>query len=128
MTDYTLHLNSAQAHETLKAVELLMRLKINQPEELPRALLKPMYERIGCVEFCRRRDKAKPHLFLAFNEIYPTLGDWAKDDEWYRLYNLYQSIRYAIHEAEHPNSIGVDSTPPIHFTPDEPVPKCEWRA
>ena len=124
--EYTLTLNSDQAHETLKAVELLMRLKINQPEELSRALLEPMYERIGCYEFCQRRDEANRFLQFAFLKIYPTMNDWMKDDEWYRLYNLYQSLRYAIHNAEHPQSTGVDSYPPTRFT-DEPIPKCEWR-
>ena len=125
--EYTLILNSDQAHEALKAVELLMRLKINQPDQLSRDLLEPMYERIGCDEFCKRRDAANKHLRLAFLEIFPALDDWKKDTEWYRLYNLYQALRYAIHEAEYPNSVGVDSYPPMQFT-EEPIPKCGWTS
>lgn len=126
MTEYTLKMNSIQARETLNAVELLMRLKINQPEEISRAVLDGMFERIGCDEFCRRRDRANEHLRAAFQEIFPTWDEVKKDEQWYRLYNLYQSIRYAIHQAEHPNSTGVDSYPPIQFT-DEPIPECEWK-
>ena len=33
MYEYILTLDSSQAKETLKAVELLMRLKINQPRQ-----------------------------------------------------------------------------------------------
>lgn len=125
--EYTLTLNSDQAHEALKAIELLMRLKINQPDQLSRDLLEPMYERIGCDEFCKRRDAANEYLRLAFAVIFPALDDWKKDTEWYRLYNLYQALRYAIHEAEHPNSVGVDSCPPMQFA-EEPIPKCGWTS
>ena len=62
MIEYTLTLNSAQARETLKAVELLMRMKINQPEEISRGVLDGMYEEIGCDEYCRRRDIANGYL------------------------------------------------------------------
>lgn len=124
MPEYTLHLNSAQAHATLSAVELLMRLKIGQYEEIPFALLD-----LGDDAFCEKRDNAKPLLCEAFRALSPDGRGvhWEKDRDWYRLYNLYQSIRYAIHNAEHPDSIGVDSNPPIQFTPEEPIPQCEWR-
>lgn len=128
MTDveYTLHLNSEQAVTLLKAVEVLMRMKIDQCEEISRAVLDGMYERLGCYEYCRRRDAANAHLTSAFAEIFPTWNDVKKDAEWYRLYNLYQSVRYARHEAEYPNGTGVDSYPPMQMT-DEPIPKCEWK-
>ena len=124
--EYTLHLNSEQAVTLLKAVELLMRLKINQPEEISRAVLDGMYERIGIDVYCRRRDTANACLKRAFDTIFPTIDDIKKDEEWYRLYNLYQSVRYARHEAEYPNGTGVDSYPPMQMT-DEPIPKCEWK-
>ena len=126
MPEYTLTLNSDQAHEVLKAVELLMRLKLNQPGEITRNLLDSMYKRIGIDEYCRRRSLSDPYLKLAFKSIFPTDDDIRKDDEWYRLYNLYQALRYAIHEAEHPNSIGVDSAPPMQFT-SEPLPGWGWK-
>ena len=127
MPEYTLTMTSAQARTMLKAVELFMRLKINQPEEISRAIMDgEFYDRIGCDEFCKRRDIADMHLRKGFMAIFPLWSEVKKDTEWYRLYNLYQSVRYAIHEAEHPESDGVDSRLPMQFT-DEPIPKCEWR-
>ena len=126
MIEYILTMNSDQAKTCLKAVELLMRLKINQPKEISKAILDEIFEQIGCDEFCRRRDAANEYLEQAFSVIFPNWNEVKKDDEWYRLYNLYQTIRYQIHLAEYPNSIGVDSYPPIQFT-DEPMPKCEFR-
>ena len=127
MPEYTLTMNGSQARTMLKAVELLMRLKINQPEEISRAIMDgEFYEHIGCDEICKRRDIADIHLRKGFRAIFPLWSEVQKDTEWYRLYNLYQSVRYAIHEAEHPDTIGVDSRPPMQLT-DEPVPKCEWR-
>ncbi len=126
MIEYVLTLNSQQARETLKAVELLMRLKINQPEEISRAVLDGMYDRIGCDEFCMRRDDANVYMRLAFNVIFQRSDEVRKDQEWYRLYNLYQVIRKAIHDAEHPEGTGVDSYEPRAFT-DEPLPKIEWK-
>lgn len=119
--DYTLYLNSDQAHETLKAVELLMRLKLNQYEQIPYNLLD-----LADKEYCDKRDEAKPLLEQAFKALFKGKRDdeW-KDDEWYRLYNLYQVIRKAIHDAEHPSSTGVDANDPIRFT-DEPLPKCDF--
>lgn len=127
MATYTLTLNSDQAKELRKAVELLMRLKINQPEEITRAVLDEMLEdkRIDIDTFFKRRDKANDHLKAAFDTLFPHWGEIRKDKEWYRLYNIYQVVRYAIHEAENPEGIGVDSYPPTRFT-DEPMPKCEW--
>lgn len=128
MVHYTLTMNQDQAREVRHAVELLLRLKINQPEEITRAVLDQMLEdeRIDIDEFCKRRDRASGHLKAAFDELFPHWSEIKKDKEWYRLYNILQVIRYAIHEAEHPNSTGVDSYPPTQFTEDEPLPKCEW--
>ena len=83
--EYTLTLDKKQARETLKAVELLMRLKINQPKEISRAILEGMDERIDIDEFCKRRDEADIHLDHAFRAIFPTFDDVKKDEEWYRL-------------------------------------------
>ena len=124
MAEYTLTLTSDQAHEALKAIELLMRLKLGQFDNLPFALLD-----IGAKDYCDKRDKAAPHLEAARQAYYgdrtPADEDW-KDSEWYRLYNLYQVLRKAIHDAEHPDTIGVDSYDPMQFT-DEPLPQCAWE-
>ena len=126
MIEYTLKLNSTQAAYVLKAVDLLMRLKINQPEEISRDVLDGMYERLGSNEYCNRRDKANSYLRLAFLEIFPTWDEVKKDDEWHSLYNIYQALRYQRHLAEYPNSKGVDSYPPMHFGGEE-IPECTWE-
>lgn len=120
---YTLTMSSTQARSVCNAVELLMRLKINQPEEIPRAVLN-WGNGLSVDEFCRRRDKAEPILRQAFGELFPTWHDVKKDEEWHRLYDLYQVIRYAIHEAENPEGKGVDSYPPM-CTAGEKMAKCE---
>lgn len=125
--EYKLTMNSEQAKEVRYAVELLMRMKINQPEEISRAVLEGIFDRIGFEEYLRRRDEADEHLKRAFAAMFPDLSEIRKDNEWYRLYNLYQVIRYAVHQAENPESKGVDSYPPMQFTDDEPMPKCEWN-
>lgn len=119
--DYTLYLNSDQAHETLKAVEFLMRLKLNQYDQISYNVLN-----LADKDYCDRRDESRPLLEQAFKVLFKGKRDdeW-KDNEWYRLYNLYQVIRKAIHDAEHPDSNGVDANEPIRFT-DEPLPKCEF--
>ena len=120
MAEYTLTLNSDQARAVLSSVDLLMRLKINQPEELIWYLLD-----VGEGDFCTRRDEARPHLRLAF-EVFFRDKQTGKDELWYRLYNLYQVLRKAVHDAEHPETTGVDSYEPLRFT-DEPLPQCEWE-
>ena len=56
---YTLTLTSAQCRAVCSAVELLMRLKINQPEEIPRGALQ-WGDGLSVEEWCKRRDKAEP--------------------------------------------------------------------
>ena len=132
MIEYTLTMNSEQAKECLKAVELLMRLKINQPEQISRSVMPEDYWEDGMLnkqkfgEYIKHRDAANDHLNRAFAEIFPTRESVKKDSEWYRLYNIYQVIRYQIHLAEYPNSTGVDSYPPRQFS-EEPLPECKYE-
>ena len=119
--EYTLTLNSEQAKETIKAVEFLMRLKLKQFDVLPYNVID-----IARKDYCEKRDAAKPLLDQLEYVFFPTWDEVKKDDEWYRLYNLYQVLRYAVHCAENPQGVGVDSYPPIKFT-DEPLPECKWR-
>ena len=131
MIEYTLKLNSTQAGEVLKAVDLLMRLKINQPKEISRAVMPDDYWRDGKVdkdafdEFIHRRDRADEYLEKAFREIFPTWEDVKKDSEWHTLYNILQALRYQRHLAEYPNSVGVDSYPPMYFG-GEQILECSW--
>lgn len=116
--EYTITFHSAQAKTAMKAVELLLRLKLKQFREIPFSIVN-----IGDPGFCRKRDEAEPLLEKAFDIMLP-FGK--KDEEWFRLYNIYQALRYAMHEAEYPESQGVDSWPPMQLT-DEPIPECKWR-
>ena len=124
---YTLTLTSSQIRAVCGAVELLMRLKINQPDEISRGALN-WGDGLSVDEWCRRRDRAEPLLRQAFQELFPTWEDVKKDEQWYRLYNLYQVTRYGLHEAENPSGTGVDSYPPWNAGGvDEPMPKCTFE-
>lgn len=115
---YVLTLTSEQAKVMDKAVELLLRLKLGQYKELAWALMD-----MGEEDFAKKRDEAAPHLLYAFQtmsgKIFP---GWDKDTEWFRLYDLHQVVRHAIHDAEHPETDGVDSYPPI-CTAGEKLPE-----
>ena len=121
MYEYTLTLNSEQARETLKAVELLMRLKLNQAFTFSDSVVG--WDTKDWKGIHTATKKVEEALSILFKDREPE--KW-KDDEWYRLYNLYQVIRKAIHDAEHPETPGVDSYDPIKFT-DEPLPKIRWE-
>lgn len=132
MKEYTLKLNSSQLITVMKAIDLLIRLKINQPKEIPDAIMPDDYWKDGKMDkdafndFLKRRDRADEYLEKAFREIFPRWEDVRKDDEWYRLYNIYQTLRYQRHLAETPNGKGVDSYPPMALG-GEPVPECTWK-
>lgn len=125
---YTLTMSSAQCHAVCESVEFLMRLRMAQSDEIPRHVLE-WGDGLSVDEWCRRRDEAEPLLRQAFKELFPTYKDVKKDEQWYRLYNLYQVTRYALHEAENPSGTGVDSYPPWNAGGvDEPMPKCRFSA
>lgn len=121
--EYVLTMNPEQARSALKAIDLLLRMKLGQYREVSFALLDITKE-----DFSSRRDKADEKLEEAFKILYDGKNDeeW-KDQEWYRLYNLMQALRYQIHLAEDPAGKGVDSQKPIQLTSDEPIPHCSWN-
>lgn len=125
MIEYTLTFNSEQAVMILKAVELLMRIKINQPHEISRAVLDGMSKKLGINEYLTRMRDSNNYLEKAFKEIFPTWQEVEKDREWHVLYDILQSVRYARHNAEFPESTGVDSYPPLP-TGVGKIPKCTW--
>lgn len=121
---YTLTLNSAQADAVLSSVELLMRARLNQPGWIVEELLD-----WGAPDpdFFAKRDEAQRHLKLAFDALFRGVDPATiKDAKWYRLYNLYQVLRKAIHDAEFPDVCGVWAYDPVQMTA-EPLPKCEWK-
>lgn len=119
---YTLTMSSAQCHAVCESVEFLMRLRMAQTDEIPRHVLE-WGEGLGVDEWCRRRDEAEPLLNAAFRILFPSWTEAKRDN---RLYDLYQVTRKAIHDAEHPETTGVDSYP-LMETAGEPMAKCEWR-
>ena len=122
MVDYILTMNSDQCKETLKAVELLMRLKIGQYQELTWDLVST--HRKGTDDSLVEADE---HLRAAFNIFNKDKKPSEyKDTEWYVLYNLYQVLRKAIHDAEHPEGKGIDSWEPMQLT-EVPLPKITWE-
>ena len=119
---YTLTMSSAQCHAVCESVEFLMRLRMAQTDEIPRHILE-WGEGLSVDEWCRRRDEAEPLLRDAFRILFPSWTEAKRDN---RLYDLYQVTRKAIHDAEHPETTGVDSYP-LMETAGEPMAKCEWR-
>ena len=105
MPMYAMTVSSEQARAIDKAVELLLRLKIGQFDVLPQNLMV-----LGSEGYCEHRDAAKPYLD-GLEQVFSTY--YHKDDEWHRLYDLHQVIRKAIHDAEHPETVGVDSYPVV---------------
>lgn len=110
-----------QAHALNRAVDLFMRLKINQPKELIWHLMDLRDD-----DFCERRDCAEVYLDKAFRLIYPRWDCVVKDKEWHTLYNMHQVLRYAFYQNEHPSSKGVDSYPPNSYS-GEPLPKLSYQ-
>ena len=75
--------------------------------------------------YCRKRDAMTPALKAAMDAQYPD-ENVCKDYEWHVLYNIFQSVRKAIHDAEHPWTEGVDSYPLIDPM-DIGIPECTWK-
>lgn len=118
---YTLTMSSAQCHAVCESVEFLMRLRMAQPDEIPRHVLE-WGDGLSVDEWCRRRDEAEPLLNAAFKILFPSLTEAKRDN---RLYDLYQVMRKAIHDAEHPETTGVGSYP-LMQTAGEPMAKCTF--
>ena len=121
MIEYTLIMPDEQCHETLKAVELLMRLKLGQYQELIYTLCDIYNPKLS--KTISEADSILKTAFEKMNKHKKTTE--YKDEEWYRLYNIYQVLRKAIHDAEHPEGQGLDSYEPMRLT-EEPLPIVKW--
>lgn len=106
-------------HELAKANELLMRLKLGQYQELVYLL-------------CDINDPEKTEKVSAvdtmFRQAFEFMNDGKKpneykDEEWFILYDLYQVLRKAMHDAENPQGKGLDSQEAFQ-TSKEPLAKC----
>jgi len=119
--NYELTISSAQIKEIAKSVELLMRLKLGQYRELTYSLcdiFKEPTEKLDSIDAV-----LKTAFEIINKDKKPT--DY-KDDEWYILYDIYQVLRKALHDTEHPEGQGVDSYEPLQLS-TEPLPKCKWN-
>lgn len=112
----TITMDDDMARAVLDAVELSMRLRINQPEEICWKMLN-----LADDDFCEKRDAAGALLKDAFNIIFPPEAyfrtddrKW-KNDEWYRLYNVYQVMN---------DHFGKSNFKPMQLT-DVPLPRIE---
>jgi len=121
MFEYTLTLNEEQCHEVLKSVELLMRLKIGQYQELIYSL-------------CDIYNPELSEQISAADSVFRTAFDIMnkgkkpseyKDKEWHVLYDLYQVLRKGIHDAEHPEGSGLDAAEPLQFG-NMPLAGMKW--
>jgi len=119
--EYKLTLDSSQAKAVLDALELLMRLKLGQTFTFCQAV--DEWKHIEDVDYSR----VKEYVEMALNELQRGMKPTEfKDESWHRLYNIFQALRYARHEAEYPETTGVDAYPPFS-SGGLPVPDCEWR-
>ena len=120
---YVLTLTEKQAKTVRDAVELLMRLKLGQYKELPFRLCN-----LGAKDYCDRRDKAEPLLEQAFHAMQDGKKDteW-KDDEWHRLYGIFQVLRHEIFIQDGGNlhSWCIAADKPRATLETEPLPQIE---
>lgn len=96
---FTLTMTEKQARAVFDAVELLMRLKIDQPEQIFWCGIIDMMDE----NYCRIRDAAQDDLRTAFRKIFNPQHPAKKDDQWHRLYNVWQAMRKGL--FDHPDRI-----------------------
>lgn len=122
--EYVLTLTPQQAQTIRDAVDLMMRLKIKQPEELAFKLIP------ADPHFCEKRDKANPLFKAGFDALFDGKDstEW-KDAEWHRLYGIFQVLRHEIFMqnggSQYSWSIAADK--PRITLESEPLPKIEVR-
>lgn len=122
MTEYIITMTSDQLHKTLKSVELLMRLKLGQYQELVYNLCDIRDPKLA--ERISEADDILKNAFMLINK--DKKPSEYKDEEWNVLYDIFQILRKAVHDAEYPESSSIDAFPPIQCS-KQPMPKVEWR-
>lgn len=130
--EYTLTLTTAQAREVQNALEAIMRWMLKQPE-IMREYLPDRLDWKSDFDVSLAKRNAATELLKAANDLmcpydyYRDKDKPLKDDQWHRLYNIFQVIRHAIWEAESDKKYCVvDGNRPFP-SGDEPLPKIEWR-
>lgn len=131
---YVLTLTTKQAREIQNALEVIMRWKLCQTD-IMREYLPDRLDWTPGVNFSTSIAKrnAATELLKAANDLlcpydyYEEGKKPLKDDQWCRIYNIYQVIRHAIWEAESDKELyTVDSREPFP-NGAEPLPGIEWR-
>lgn len=132
MYEYTITLSTAQAKEIQDALEAIMRWKLKQPE-IMREYLPDKLNWSPAGDFnnnIRLINTATELLRLANNIMIPYVSNSdpsLKDEQWNRIYNIFQVIRHAIWEAESDKkSYNVAAGEPMKYGKED-LPKIEWR-
>lgn len=128
MVEYTLTLKSKQAKEIQNALEVIMRWKLRQPSIVMEYLPNRLSWKNDFDDYLKKRDEITEYLEKANDIAIPKLenNNTLKDEQWDRIYNIFQVIRHAIQQAEYPDSKGVDSYPPFP-SGNEPLPEIKWE-
>ena len=126
--EYVLTLNSEQAREVMNTLEFMMRWKLKQPRLAVEYLPDRLDWKGDFDGSLKKRDAMIAALTEANNIAIPERENMytLKDEQWHRIYNIFQVIRHAIQQAEYPDSKGVDSYPTFP-SGGEPLPGIEWR-
>ena len=132
--EYVLTLTTEQAREIQNALEAIMRWMLKQPE-IMREYLPDRLDWTSGADFdaSLAKRKAATELLRAANDLMrpynysnpkePPL----KDDQWHRIYNIFQVIRHALWEARGDREYWcVDGNEPFP-SGAESLPKIEWR-
>lgn len=130
--EYTLTLSTAQAREVQDALEAIMRWKLKQPE-IMREYLPDRLDWKHDFDISLAKRNAATELLKAANDLmcpydyYQDKDKPLKDEQWNRIYNIFQVIRHAIWEAENTKEFyTVDGNEPFP-SGSEPLPKIEWK-
>jgi hypothetical protein len=122
-------MNTKQAREVMNALEAIFRWKLKQPN-IMREYLPDRLDWVNDFDASLAKRKGAEDLLKAANDLLIPydFGDSKplKDEQWHRIFNIYQTIRHAIQQAEYPDSKGVDSYP-VYPSGNEPLPGIEWR-
>lgn len=133
--EYSLTLTTEQAREIQNSLEVVMRWMLKQPEIMREYLPDRLcWDHGENFDISLAKREAATELLKAANDLMvpydyrrqdePPL----KDEQWHRIYGIYQVIRHAIWEAENDGkgSWSVAADHPMQ-TGGEPLPKIEWK-
>lgn len=133
--EYTLTLTTKQAREIQDSLEVVMRWMLKQPEIMREYLPDRLcWDHGETFDISLAKRKAATEMLKAANDLLCPYdqSEWRdnplKNDQWHRIYGIYQVIRHAIWEAESNDKSkwSVDSWKP-YPSGNEELPKIEWR-